>query len=63
MVGRRNLLRLSRRDLDVICSVFCNQEGASNAAEIVIMVAASVKADAFYMHLGCACCAPNSTAA
>ena len=43
--------------------VFCNQEGALNAAGIVIMPAASVKADAFYMHLGCACFAPKSKAA
>ena len=62
IVGRRSLLRLSWRDLDVSCSVVYSQRGAANAAEIFIVVAASVKAAAFYMHVGCACCAPNSTA-
>ena len=47
IVGRGDLLTLSWRDLDVTCSVVCNQGSAANAAEIVIVVAASVKAAAF----------------
>ena len=62
MVDRLGLFRLSWRDMDVRCSVVYNQGGAANAAETVIMVAASVKAAAFRMPVGCACCAPNSTA-
>ena len=31
--------------------------------QFLIVVAGSVKAAAFYMHIGCACCAPYSTAA
>ena len=57
------MLRLSWRGLNVSCSVVCNQGGAANAAEIFVVVSGSVKAAAFYMHIGCACCAPYSTAA
>ena len=59
----RGLFMLSWKDFDVNCSVVCNQGDAANAAEIVIVVAASVEAAAFHMHIGCACCAPNFTAA
>ena len=45
---------------DVVWSVI--KEVAANAAETVIMVAASVKAAAFRMPEVCACCALNSTA-
>ena len=63
IIGQRSLLRLSWRDLDVSCSVVCNQGGRAIAGGILVLVAASVKAASFYMHVGCACCAPNSTSA
>ena len=44
-------------------SVVVLSGGAANAAENLVVVAGSVKADALYMHVGCACCAPSSTAA
>ena len=59
IVSRRSLLRLSWKSLNVSCSVVCDQGGA---AEIFVVVAGSVKAAAFYMHIGCACCALYSTA-
>ena len=49
--------------LSVSCSVVCNPGGAAITAEIFVVVAGSVKADALYMLVVCACCAPNSTAA
>ena len=58
IVGRRSLLRLSWRGLNFSCSVVCNQGGAAKAAEIFVVVADSIKAAAFYMHVGFACCAP-----
>ena len=63
IVSRRSVLRLSWRGLNVSCSVVCNQGGAANAAEFFVVVAGSVKAAAFYMLIGCTCCAPYSTAA
>ena len=35
--------------------VLSNQGGAANAAEIFVVAAGSVKAAAFYMHIGCVC--------
>ena len=55
-------MRLSWWGLNVNCSVVCNQGGAANAFEIFVVVTGSVKAAAFYMHIGCACCATYSTA-
>ena len=63
IVSRKSALRSNWRGFNVICSVFCNQGGAANAAEIFVVVAGSVKTAAFYMHIGCACFAPYSTAA
>ena len=60
IVGCRSLLRLSSRHLNVSCSVVCNQGGAANAAEIVIVLIvvvqlkfSSVKVAGFHMHVGC----------
>ena len=60
IVGQSMLLRLSWRDLGVSCSVVCSQGGAANAtkAKIVFVVAGSVKAAPYDMHVGCACCSP-----
>ena len=55
------MLRLSWRGLKVSCSVVRNKGGAGKAAEISVVVAGSVKAAAFYMRVGYACCEPNST--
>ena len=63
IVSRRSVLRLSWRGLNVSCSVVCNHGGAAKAAKVFVSVAGSVKAAAFYMHMGCACRAPYSTAA
>ena len=56
-------MRLNWRGMNVSCSVVCNQGGSANAAETFVVVAGSVKAAAFYMYIGCACCAPYSRAA